>query len=230
MPLRGLMYFGALYKNYVEKHELNIYGSGKVKIPTPRYMVFYNGERKIKTRTVLRLSDLYEGEGDIEVTATVININTEAGDELLTRCRTLSDYSAFISRIRSNKEGGLTLHDAVNEAIGYCVRNNILNEVLDKYGDEVIDMVVAEFNKEVYERDLREEGRIEGLGEGIDIGVEKGIGIGREEGVSIGEYRAYTKALINGVSLSDAMRIFDVTAEELCAAYYHETGHRYQAT
>ena len=88
-------------------------------------------------------------------------------------------------------------------------------------------MIMPEFNKEVYERDLREEGRIEGLGEGIDIGREEGIGIGREEGVSIGEYRAYAKALISGVSLSDAMRIFEVTAEELCEAYYRETGHKY---
>ena len=44
MPIRGLMYYGNLYNSYIEEHSLNIYGSTLVKLPTPQYIVFYNGQ------------------------------------------------------------------------------------------------------------------------------------------------------------------------------------------
>jgi len=43
MPLRGFMYFGKLYDKYVIKTYQDIYRKKLVTIPTPRYMVFYNG-------------------------------------------------------------------------------------------------------------------------------------------------------------------------------------------
>ena len=43
MPIRGLMYFGKLYSKYIETNRLDIYGTKLMKLPTPRYIVFYNG-------------------------------------------------------------------------------------------------------------------------------------------------------------------------------------------
>ena len=48
MPLRGLIYYSHLYQSYIEKCEDSIFGSKLIKIPTPQYIVFYNGEdRKV---------------------------------------------------------------------------------------------------------------------------------------------------------------------------------------
>lgn len=43
MPIRGFLYFAHLYEKYIERHKLNIYGSKLLKLPTPQYIVFYNG-------------------------------------------------------------------------------------------------------------------------------------------------------------------------------------------
>ena len=42
MPLRGMMYFSTLYSQFLSENQKNIYGKSLVKIPTPRYIVFYN--------------------------------------------------------------------------------------------------------------------------------------------------------------------------------------------
>ncbi|MBQ8013387.1 MAG: hypothetical protein IJ257_03180, partial [Treponema sp.] len=47
MPLRGRMYFGQLYQNEVKRRKKNIYGGSLIKIPSPRFIVFYNGERSL---------------------------------------------------------------------------------------------------------------------------------------------------------------------------------------
>ena len=43
MPVRGLIYFAELYKGYIEQNNLLIYNEKLVKLPFPRYVVFYNG-------------------------------------------------------------------------------------------------------------------------------------------------------------------------------------------
>ena len=39
MPIRGLMYFGNLYDQYIKVSKLNIYGKKLQRIPTPQYIV-----------------------------------------------------------------------------------------------------------------------------------------------------------------------------------------------
>lgn len=43
MPLRGLMYFSALYRQFLSRQGTDLYSSSLVKIPSPRYVVFYKG-------------------------------------------------------------------------------------------------------------------------------------------------------------------------------------------
>lgn len=44
MLLRDLFYVADLLQNYVK--DFNLYGRGLVKIPAPRFIVFYNGKEK----------------------------------------------------------------------------------------------------------------------------------------------------------------------------------------
>ena len=58
MPLRGLMYFGQLYQNEVNRQKKDIFGSTLIKIPSPRFIVFYNGEKELPD--TYRLTDAFE--------------------------------------------------------------------------------------------------------------------------------------------------------------------------
>ena len=64
--LRLLLYLAETYKEYVEEHKLNLYGTAAVTIPRPELYVVYAGDRKDVPENLL-LSELYGGAGDVEV-------------------------------------------------------------------------------------------------------------------------------------------------------------------
>ena len=45
MPLRGVFYFSRLYEGYVADNNLMIYHEKRVRLPKPKYIVFYNGTK-----------------------------------------------------------------------------------------------------------------------------------------------------------------------------------------
>ena len=49
MPLRGLIYISMLYQGYIEQNNLDIYSSTQLKLPAPKYLVFYNGTKASRT-------------------------------------------------------------------------------------------------------------------------------------------------------------------------------------
>ena len=63
MPLRGLMYFAQLYQMYLSRQEKDLFGTTLVKIPTPSFIVFYNGDRKLPDVSYQKLSDAFEPTG-----------------------------------------------------------------------------------------------------------------------------------------------------------------------
>ena len=167
MPIRGLMYFGKVYEAYFDKiGKERLFFNSLVKIPTPRYIVFYNGEdrKNLAPITKLRLSDAFQSRPnntDFEWTATVYNLNGDNNSDLLKKCKPLSDYMAFINAIRRFKTEHTT-EEAVNLAVDWCIENNILKDLLSKYRAEVKDMCLFEYDEEKHMRYEREEGRREG--------------------------------------------------------------------
>ena len=102
MPLRGLMYYGNLYNSYISERCLPIYETSLVKIPTSKYIVFYNGTSKHEPIEKLRLSDSFMNEDsshEFEWTATMVNLNEGKNDELLAKCKPLSVYMTLINKI-----------------------------------------------------------------------------------------------------------------------------------
>jgi hypothetical protein len=189
MPLRGLLYFSDLYNKYIRKNRLNLYGKKLVKIPTPQYVVFYNGIEHRPAVEELKLSDSFIqpiAAGKFEWTATVYNLNKNVNGTLLGQCKPLADYMELINRIRANQNQFETLEEAVDSAVESCIKDDILADFLSGHRAEAINMCIIEFDKEIYERDLREEGILIGRKEGISIGRKEGVSIGRKEGVSIG--------------------------------------------
>ncbi|MBQ7529752.1 hypothetical protein IJT10_07630, partial [bacterium] len=76
MPMRLFIYAGMVYAKYVkESNDYNRYSSSQQKAPTPKCVCFYNGEINKEDKVILKLSDSFDGESDIEVKVTMININ-----------------------------------------------------------------------------------------------------------------------------------------------------------
>lgn len=178
MPIRGLMYFGNLYEQYLKINKKNIYGKKLVKIPNPKYIVFYNGNSRRPSIENLKLSSAFiyeDSSGDFEWTATMYNLNKGKNESLLAKCKPLSDYMEFINRIRSAQKKDLILIDAVNEAIDGCIKDGIMSEYLSKMKSEVMDVILTEYDEKTLLEGIRAEGREEGkLEQLIDL-VKKGL-------------------------------------------------------
>lgn len=165
MPLRGLMYFGQMYDRYVTVTEKNFYGSSLIKIPTPKYCVFYNGDDDLPAVQKMRLSDSFTEaceSGEFEWTATMYNLNHKSNSGLLKKCTSLSGYMTFVNRVKEYKKQGMDKYTAVDMAVTYCIKHGILKDVLLKHRSEVVGMVLTEFNEEVYKKGIFEEGYSQG--------------------------------------------------------------------
>ena len=158
MPLRGLMYFVQLYSKYADQRKLNLYSSTIQKIPTPQFVVFYNGMKEEPDRQILKLSDAFQSEGGcIECEATMLNINLGRNMELMEKCRRLEEYATFVSTVRKyTQSGDLELGEAIRQAMDECIEKGILSDILTNQRAEVKDEVRAEVKDEV-KAEVREE-------------------------------------------------------------------------
>ncbi|MBO5335887.1 MAG: hypothetical protein J6A94_01995 [Lachnospiraceae bacterium] len=172
MPLRGLLYFADLYKKYIRNVDLSV--SRQIKIPTPHYVVFYNGTERKEQEFIQKLSDAFEdeSEGCIELVVRTININYGYNKELMSRCKSLADYAYFVAEIRKNLEQ-LALQDAVEYAVDICIEKDILKEFLLEQKSEVIAMSIYEYNEEYVRKALFEDGVEKGYNQGIADGESK---------------------------------------------------------
>ena len=176
MPLRNLMYVGRAYEQLVPIEKR--YKKKTVKIPIPEFFVFYNGKEEIGKEKIMKLSDAYIFDSDIditednplslELTVKVININSDAGNEILTQCKILNEYAQFVEAVREFKAKGD--EDYMKQAIEYCIENHILEEYLRRKGSDVMGFLCAEYD---YEMDMKVQGE-EKYQEGVEYGLEQG--------------------------------------------------------
>jgi hypothetical protein len=173
MPIRGLMYFGNLYEAYIDRNNKIIYGTTLIKLPTPQYVVFYNGTADQKPFQKLKLSDAFvhpDASLEFEWTATMYNLNKGKNDSLLHRCKPLSDYMTLVNYIRDNQKSGMPAKKAIDAAVKRCIKENILKDFLKKHRAEVMDVCLTEYNEEVFVNGIREDGRAEGFEDGLAAG------------------------------------------------------------
>ena len=177
-PLRGFFYFADLYK--VKYFGKKIYSTRLLKIPTPQYIVFYNGTTNMPDRKELRLSDAFQQpteQPDIEVVAHMLNINYGHNKELMERCRKLKEYAQFIDIIRhylrENKQW--SNEQAISKAIDDCIQNNILRDILQKERLRVMASILSEFDEVGYKEMIRQEAYEDAYEDAYEEGVEYGV-------------------------------------------------------
>ena len=189
MPLRNLDYVSQSFRQYQDGKD--IYSERLIKLPNPKFVVFYNGIAEQPARKEFRLSDAYAHKEDnpsLELVVLQLNINSGYNNELMEKCPTLRDYMLFIGRIRKHSQH-MNINTAVNLAVNECIKENILAGFLRKNKREVIAMGIDEYDAELHEKTL------------IDIGYERGIDTGREQGIDIGREQGITETITTTISL-----------------------------
>ena len=166
LPLRFLLYIANQYSEITRN--VNLYGSKIVKIPTPEFIIFYNGKKDCPDRQVMKLSDMYtvkEKSYKLELEATMLNINGTHNQKLKDACRTLKEYEVYTDKIRRYTEE-MSLEDAVERAIRECIEEDVLKEFLEKHRAEAKAMSIFEYDQEKHIRMEREEAWEDGRREG----------------------------------------------------------------
>ena len=180
-PLRGFFYFADLYK--VKYFGKKIYSTRLLKIPTPQYIVFYNGTTNMPDKKELRLSDAFQQpteQPDIEVVAHMLNINYGHNKELMERCQKLKEYAQFIDIIRHylKENEHWSNEQAISKAIDDCIKNNILRDILQKERLRVMASILSEFDEVGYKEMIRQEAYEDAYEEAYEEGVEYGVKYG----------------------------------------------------
>ena len=225
LPLRFLLYIANQYANITK--DMNLYGSKIVEIPTPEFIIFYNGKKDCPDRQVMKLSDMYtvkEESYKLELEATMLNISGTHNQPLKEACRTLKEYAIYTDKIRRYTEE-MSLEDAVERAICECIEEGILKEFLEQHRAEAKAMSIFEYDQEKHLRMEREEAWEEGQREGLRKGRESGLREGRKSGLREGREtglregeentKRIFKLFITGKTPSEIAEICEISEEKV---------------
>lgn len=162
VSLRMLMYLAESYKQYVEEHKLDLYGTRPVSIPRPELYVVYTGSKQ-DVPDVLRLSDLYEGGGSVDLTVKVCR-GTGKRD-------IVDQYVRFCEIADEKRKQYGQSQEAVAEILRQCEEENILTAFLTSRQKEVADIMVTLFDQEkvwaIHEYNVAKDAKAEGKAEGV---------------------------------------------------------------
>ena len=195
LPLRYLFYISDLYSGMTKDE--NLYGTKCIQIPTPQFVIFYNGSQEQPDRKILRLSDAYcvkEEHPALELTAVMLNINRGHNEKLKGMCKSLKDYSEYTARVREYAQVK-PVEEAVEQAISECIQEGIMAEFLKQNRAEAKQVSIYEYDEEKHMRQEREASWEEGREEGIEEGIKKG----KQELLE----RLIQKKLVKGKSISE---------------------------
>ncbi len=189
IPARQLIYLGKLFERHIKKYKCNVYGTKRIELPVPKFVVFYNGQKDTADEEYLYLSDLFpqasRDEADVTVRVRMININYGHNKELLDACKPLYEYAWFVEQIRIGCKA-LTDDDekvnAINKVLADMPDTFSIKEFLLENRVEVEMSCLTEYNQAETLNQFKEEGREEGLAEGRAEGRKEGLAEGREEG------------------------------------------------
>ncbi len=210
MPLRDLIYVSKVLQGQMKDQD--IYSSRQIKLPTPKFVVFYNGTDEQPEKQTLRLSDAYEKqleEVELELTVTVYNINYGHNQKLLEACQTLKEYAQYVAAVREYAKE-MPLAEAVESAVDSCIRQGILADFLRKNRAEAIEMSIFEYDEEKHLKSEREIWILEGKQLGIASEI---VSMGLECGLSKEQILHRLQTKLN-ISEQTAKEYFDKYSKE----------------
>ena len=219
MPLRGMIYFVNALDDWLKENGHDLFGRKRIMIPTPHFVVFYNGVEKRPEYEEMRLSQSFYHqmeEPEIELVCKAYNINPQNNQELKRKSLVLNGYTYFVEKVRDNQKKKMNLKEAIDNAIEDCIHNHVLEEFFSNRKDEVRKVTHLDYTWEKREKLIRKEeyedgkaaGRTVGRAEGMSEGISRGRAEGRSEGSRVKLISLIIKKIQRGkdiLSIADAV-------------------------
>jgi len=182
MPVRMLIYIGQLYDKWVKMRgeEKFLYGSKQYTLPTPEFVIFYNGETKRPEKEIIHLSSAFATTGDnnlghIELSVPVYNINDGMNPDIFTKSTKLKQYATFVAKLREFIKEYNDYNQAVKNTVTHCIKNNVLTHFLNEHGGAIMSILETPYDeaaaKRVYAEEMIEDREIEMATEMLADGV-----------------------------------------------------------
>ena len=225
MPLRDLFYVADLLQKIVK--DKNLYSSSRGGIPTPRFVMFYNGTDEEAAQLELKLSDSFlqqVEDPELELKVKVYNINPGKNPELLEHCQRLKEYMIFVEKVRIYA-AQMDIAAAVERAVDECISEGILADFLSEHRAEAIAMSIYEYDEEKHIKAERQEhyerGKQDGLEEGRRVGhceeMKKSLSILTQTCQELGLSREESK-----IKLQEKYDLSPEEAESIVARYWEQ--------
>lgn len=94
-------------------------------------------------------------KGSLELEVQMLNINFSHNRDLLNKCRSLYGYSLYISKFREyNEIEQISRQEAAIKALDYCIEQNVMADFFRERRNEVVNMILEEYNVERVENDM----------------------------------------------------------------------------
>ena len=107
----------------------------------------------------------------LELMVKVYNVNEGRNDDLFKSCEFLNNYCIFINRVRYDLGLGMSIKEAIVEAVRYCESQDVMKEYLESKEWELMDMIDFEFDineaKEVWREEAEARGEARGKVESL---------------------------------------------------------------
>ena len=159
----------------VDFNEKDLYGTREIALPTPHFVVFYNGIGKRPEIETMKLSTSFCHETEnpeLEVICTAYNINPDYNKELKEKSRVLYGYTIFVEKVRRYATTIEKLEEAIKRAIDECIEENILKEFFLKRRKEVEKMTTIDCRFETREKLIKRDAYEDGFENGFENGVK----------------------------------------------------------
>ena len=179
MPFRCLSYVAELLNNLVIDKD-KLYHKALIRFPAPRFYVFYDGDALQPVKREMRLSEAFTGSDTaLELVVTALNINFGLEQPLLAKCKYLREYSTLVGKVKEGLRAGLTRKEAISRAVKFCLDNGLMKGYLEKKSQEVFNMLALQWEQDKAIRASYEDGRDDGISEGIEKIALKMIRLGK---------------------------------------------------
>ncbi len=167
MPMRFLTYGTQLYEKYTATSGYYKFSRKLQRLPKPHCICFYNGTEEQPEQQVLKLSDAFGGEGDIEVKVKMLNVNYGKNRALLETCQPLREYAWLVDRVREHQRVLQNLEAAVDASIDEMPDSFVIRTLIEAHRAGVKKMFLTEYDEEK----MKEQERKEAFADGVDAGV-----------------------------------------------------------
>ena len=160
MPLRLLLYIAEEYEKIIKKNGdiKALYSEKLITLPTPEFYVIYTGNEKCVD--YMHLTDAFPEEYKNN-TFMQLNVKVIAKED---KNNILGGYIAFVKKAEMLRHTpGYTFTDALKEAVQWCMKENILTGFMEERSEELMSLMLEEWNMEDALKYNREEGRQEGM-------------------------------------------------------------------